>query len=76
MDLTEFANQFAEAIEVAPEKIGGTTDFKQLEVWDSLCILTVIAMIDTNYGVSVGGNDIERSTTVNDLFDTVASRVR
>jgi acyl carrier protein len=76
MDITAFANQFAEAIEIAPEQISGMTEFKQLGVWDSLCVLTVIAMIDTNYGVSVGGNDIERSRTVNDLFDTVALRVR
>ena len=76
MDIETFSQQFAEAIEVSPCQIHGMTNFKELEVWDSLCVLTVIAMVDTNYGASVGGNDFERSTTVADLFNTVVARAK
>lgn len=76
MDIDTFSRQFADAIEIPVEGIERTTEFKHLDVWDSLCVLTIIAMVDTNYGISVGGNDLEKATTLEDLFNTVCSRAK
>jgi acyl carrier protein len=76
MDIDTFSRQFAEAIEIPVERVQATSQFKQFDVWDSLCVLTIIAMVDTDYGVSIGGNDLENASTVEDLFNLVRARTR
>jgi len=36
--------------------------------------LTVIAMIDSEYGVQIKGNDIRDSITIKDLFDKIIAQ--
>jgi acyl carrier protein len=76
MVLDSFVAEFADAIEVSRETVTNITAFKELEIWDSLCVLTIIAMVDTNYAVTVSGNDLENSRTVEDLFALVESRTK
>jgi acyl carrier protein len=76
MTLEEFSAQFADAIEIPHGDVSGTTEFKQLDIWDSLCVLTIFAMIDTNFNVTVGGNDLEKAVSVADLFELVRSRTK
>ena len=45
--LDTFLEHFEEAIEdVTPGSINGATHYMELEVWDSLALLTTIAMLD------------------------------
>lgn len=75
MDLQEFiknfANQFDEtdAKEFKPE-----TEFKELEEWSSLMALSIIAMVDEEYDVTLKGNDIRESKTIADLFNVIKSQ--
>lgn len=76
MELNEFienfANQFddTEASVFTPE-----TKFRDLDEWSSLIALSVIAMIDEEYDVTINGEDMKSATTVQDLFNIVNSRV-
>jgi acyl carrier protein len=70
----EFVERFAHAIEVGPASITAATEFKALENWDSLCALSIIAMIDEAYQVTLGGEDLESAKTVGDLWGVVAAR--
>lgn len=72
----DFVTQFADAIEIPAEGLDSSTHFKELDVWDSLCALTIIAMVDARYSVAIGGNDLEKSDTLGALADLVTSRVR
>jgi acyl carrier protein len=76
MVIEGFAGEFADAIEIPRGEVSEGTEFKQLEIWDSLCVLTIIAMVDTNYGITIGGKDLESSKTVGDLFALVRSRTK
>lgn len=66
-----FADQFDETDinELKPE-----TEFKKLEEWSSLIALSVIAMVDEEYDVTIKGDDIRNSNTIEDLFNTVKSK--
>lgn len=76
MDIKEFINNFAEQFDdldvsvLTPE-----TEFKQLEDWNSLVALSVIAMIDEEYDVTIKGDDIRNSKTIEDLFNTVIAKL-
>ena len=75
MELQEFINNFAEQFDdIDASTLNGSTNFKDLEDWNSLVALSVIAMIDEEYDVTVKGDDIRKSTTIEDLFKAVKER--
>lgn len=49
------------------------TAFKDLDEWDSMTALMLIAMFDEKYDRKITGNDIKQANTLNDLFE-IASR--
>ena len=49
--------------------------FKELDEWSSLIALSVIAMADEEYEVTLKGDDIRNANTVEDLFNTVKSKM-
>ena len=76
MNLDQFIMNFSDLFEETDaDTIEATTRFKDLEEWSSLVALSVIAMIDEEYDVEFRGDDIRNSSTVEDLFNIVSSRV-
>lgn len=72
MDMKEFVEAFAgEFEETDPAEITQETKFKDLGEWSSLTALSVISMVKLNYGVTVSGLDVNRCTTVADVFALV-----
>jgi acyl carrier protein len=75
MDLQEFIQKFAEQFdEVDADDFKAETAFKELDAWTSLIALSIIAMVDEEYGAAIKGNDIRESQTIEDLFKIVAER--
>jgi acyl carrier protein len=71
MSLENFVSNFAEAIEIDASTITSETVFKDIESWDSMAVLNVIAMVDDLYQKSIGGDEIEKSITIADLWRKV-----
>lgn len=75
MDLKEFianfADQFEEtdASEFTPE-----TAFHDLEEYSSIIALSIIAMVDEEYDVTLKGDDMRAAVTIQDLFDVVKAK--
>lgn len=69
--MKKFSSQFDET-EISEFK--SETKFRDIEEWSSLIALSVIAMVDEEYGVKIKGEDIRNSQTIQDLFDIVASK--
>lgn len=75
MELKDFIENFAEQFEdTDASEFTATTEFKDLDEWSSLIALSVIAMVDEEYDVTLKGDDIRNSTTIEDLFNVVKSR--
>jgi acyl carrier protein len=76
MDIDDFIKNFASQFEKTdPTTFTAQTRFREeIEEWDSLIALSVIAMVDAEYGVIIKGVDIRNSHTVEDLFNIVKSR--
>lgn len=76
MSIEQFIGYFADLFdETESDTINATTRFKELDEWSSLIALSVIAMIDEEYDVEFRGDDIRGSSTVEDLYHIVESRV-
>lgn len=75
MNIDEFTARFAELFDDTPASaITPSTAFHDLDEYSSLISLTLIAMVDDEYGVTLSGNDIRSATTVEDLFNTVKGK--
>jgi acyl carrier protein len=76
MELNDFVKSFASQFdETDNSEFSPETKFKDLEEWSSLLALSVIAMADEEYEVKVKGDDIRNSTTIEDLYNIVKSRI-
>lgn len=76
MELQDFITNFADQFDdIDVSTLNGSTEFKELEDWNSLVALSVIAMIDEEYDVTLKGDDIRKSSTVEDLFNVVKERL-
>jgi len=75
MEIKEFIEKFAEQFEdTDASAITAATEFKNLDEWSSLIALSVIAMVDEEYDVTLKGDDIRNSRTVEDLFNAVKAK--
>lgn len=75
MELKEFIENFADQFDdTDASEIQADTVFKELDEWSSLIALSVIAMVDEEYDVTIKGDDVRGSETVEDLFNIVKSR--
>lgn len=49
--------------------------FREVMNWNSINALILIALVDTEYDVILTADDLRASSTINDLFNLVQSRI-
>ncbi|MBR4729874.1 MAG: acyl carrier protein [Prevotella sp.] len=75
MDLKEFITNFADQFDdTDPSVFTAETNFHNLDEWSSLIALSIIAMVDEEYDVTLKGDDIKNAQTIEDLFNTVKAK--
>lgn len=76
MDIQEFIQHFAEQFdETDINEFTPETVFHDLEEYSSLVALSIIAMINEEYDVTLKGDDMSAAVTIEDLFNTVKSKM-
>lgn len=76
MQLEEFFELFCEELDDTDlSEVNTLTDFKNIDVWDSLTALSVISMIDEEFEILLTGNDLLNSTSIEDLYKLVESKM-
>jgi acyl carrier protein len=70
--MTDFLQKIAAILEV--DEVKEADDMKGFPQWDSLAVLSVIAMLDANYGVTLHANDFNDVGTAGDLWNLVQRR--
>lgn len=76
MDLNEFVAHFAEQFDATDASVfTPETRFREIDEWSSLIGLSVIAMVDEEYDVTLKGDDVKGSNTIMDLYNIVKSRI-
>ena len=74
-DMTKFVEQFLMAVDFQdPVNANGDTRLDSLPEWDSLAALGVIVMCDTEYDVTITGNDLKASTSIGDIYRCVLAK--
>jgi len=70
--MNEFCEQIADILDVAEVK--GADVLRDFEEWDSLSVLSTIAMLDARYGINITAVDLKDIRTVAELWDLVQAR--
>lgn len=72
MDINTFIEKFAEAIEIEdPSTITPETEFRNMDEWDSLTYLSVIAFLDEEFDLQIENAEFKKLKTVQDIFNKV-----
>lgn len=76
MELKEFIMNFSNQFDDTDSNVfTAETKFHELEEWSSLIALSIIAMVDEEYDVTLKGDDIKNAQTIEDLFLRIKSKM-
>jgi acyl carrier protein len=76
MELKEFIQNFADQFDETDASVfKAETVFHDLDEYSSLIALSLIAMVDEEYDVTLKGDDIKNAVTIEDLYNTVKSKM-
>lgn len=76
MEINNFIENFAAQFDETDASVfTPATEFKTLDEWSSLIALSIIAMVDEEYGVTLKGNDVKNSNTIEDLFNATKAKL-
>lgn len=76
MELNDFIQNFADQFDdTDAEEFTADTNLRELEEWSSLNALSIIAMVDDEYDVTLRGDDVKSVNTIEDLYNLIKSRI-
>ncbi len=67
-----FYSKLADIFEV--DDVKPDSVLRDYDNWDSLTVISIMAMADLTYGVSISADDLLTITTVGELADTIAAK--
>lgn len=72
MNVNEFVKKFANQFEETDFAVfSPETKFRELDEWSSLIALSVIVMLDEEYGIQIENKDFKNLETIADIVDYV-----
>jgi len=69
----KFIANLKEALEIEDHEVLLSDKFRDYEEWDSLNRLSLIAMLDDEYGIQIENTEFEKLITVGDLLNKIRS---
>lgn len=69
-----FLKLFKETLDIEDREINLSDDFRSYDEWDSIGNLSIIAMIDEEYGIVIEGPHFKNLKTLQDLWDEIEKR--
>ena len=75
MELNEFVKLISDQFDETPKDVfNANTAFRELDEWDSLVALSIIAEVDEEMEKKITGADIRNSTTIEELYNLTLSK--
>lgn len=71
MRLDSFFSELVECMEIGPVKLTEESVFKEFEGFDSMAILSIVALVDENFGKTLDTDSLQNMVTVHDLIELI-----
>lgn len=62
---------YVEFDDVEPGSLKPNTDFRSVENWGSMHALIIIALVDTEFDVTLTGTDLRSVNTIQELYNLI-----
>ncbi len=73
--IEEFIENVADQYDMrSASELAKDTRYKELEDWSSLVALSIILMVDEEYDIIIKAEDIQQTSTIEELYDRVNSK--
>lgn len=69
--MKEFILKLEELFELTNGSIGIDDNFREYEVWDSLALLSLMAMLEDEYSTTIPRDEFQKINTIHELFNYV-----
>lgn len=76
MERNEFLLSLDELLELKPGTVKGSESLDSFEGWDSLAVISFMALVDEHFGVSLQPRKLAECKTVADLMALLGDRIR
>lgn len=74
--LDEFVELFCEQLDdTDPSTVNAQTVIRDLDEWSSLLALSIISMVDEEFGIALKGDDVKNSKTIEDVYNVIKSKL-
>ena len=67
----KFLDLVKEILEIEDRELQLTDNFRDFEEWNSLANLSLVAMLDDEYGVVIDTQRFKQMTTLQEIFDAI-----
>lgn len=75
MTIETFIENIEENIEgIDPGSVKADTVLKELPIWDSLAMLNMLALVDSEYDVQISGEELNNLTSVESIFEAIKAK--
>lgn len=75
MEINAFIEQVSEQFDdLNGMVLSADTAFREVPGWCSIVALSIIAMVDEEYAVTLKGDDVRSARTIQDLFNAVLEK--
>lgn len=72
MNTEKFLESFAEALEIEDAStLSTSTEFRNLDEWDSLAYLNIIAMLDEEFDTQIENAEFKKFITIGDIISSI-----
>ena len=72
----KFIELFKEVLEVEDQEVNLSDKFRDFDNWDSLTNLSLVAMIDDEFGVHIQHSDFKNLETIADLVENIKAKIK
>lgn len=70
--MDDFLSEMTEILEA--EVVTPSDELQDFESWDSLAMLSVVAMADANFGVKISSDEVKKAETVEALYHMITAK--
>ena len=71
MEIEKFLNLFQKSLEIEQENLSVETNIQDLDEWDSMTALMLIALVSKEFSVILNADDVLNLTTIQSLIEKI-----
>lgn len=77
MEKEKFLENVIEILEIEDASgINDSTRFRELDEWDSLNALSIISMVDEEFGITISKKEMKSAETLGELYNLIQERIK